>query len=77
MTTVITRAEFAALVSDEIGIEVTESELALDFDQLPGWDSVQLLSLLVLLERRVARQLSLPDLLDVRNLETVYELVNQ
>ncbi|MFE9428510.1 acyl carrier protein [Kitasatospora sp. NPDC006697] len=77
MTTLLTRAEFAALVRDELGLPVTEAELAVDFDQLPGWDSVQLLNVLILLERRVARQLSLPDLLEVRTLGTVYELATR
>ncbi|MCX4751628.1 phosphopantetheine-binding protein [Kitasatospora sp. NBC_01287] len=77
MSTAITRAEFAALVRDGIGIEVAEGGLDRDFDLLPGWDSVQLLSLLVLLERRVDRPLSLPDLLDARSLESIYELVTR
>ncbi|MFJ5932911.1 phosphopantetheine-binding protein [Streptomyces sp. NPDC003444] len=67
------RQEFAELVRDEIGIDVTEAELDLPLDALTGWDSVHLLSLLVLLEKETGRQLSLPDFLDAGTLAAVHE----
>ncbi|MFE0777757.1 phosphopantetheine-binding protein [Streptomyces sp. NPDC058861] len=69
------RQEFADLVRDEIGIDVTEAELDLPLDALTGWDSVHLLSLLVLLEKETGRPLSLPDFLDAGSLAAIHEAV--
>ncbi|MFE5513659.1 phosphopantetheine-binding protein [Streptomyces sp. NPDC056529] len=69
------RQEFADLVRDEIGIDVTETELDLPLDALTGWDSVHLLSLLVLLEKETGRPLSLPDFLDAGSLAAIHEAV--
>ncbi|MFC8175611.1 phosphopantetheine-binding protein [Streptomyces sp. NPDC057242] len=69
------RREFADLVRDEIGIDVTEAELDLPLDALTGWDSVHLLSLLVLLEKETGRPLSLPDFLDAGSLAAIHEAV--
>lgn len=77
MAAALTRLEFAELVRDTVGLEVEESDLGEDLDVLSGWDSLHLLTLLVLLERRVARPLSLPDLLDARSLESIYEMVTR
>ena len=60
------------LVSDELGVPVTSDDLSRDFDQLAGWDSVYLLHLAMLLERETGRPVSLPELLEARNLEAVY-----
>lgn len=67
--------EFTALIRDEIGLPVTPGNIALGFDQLPGWDSVHLLSLLTLLERKTGRQIMLPDLLEAPSLADVYAIV--
>ncbi|MER5515164.1 MULTISPECIES: phosphopantetheine-binding protein [unclassified Streptomyces] len=77
MSSALGREEFADLVRDELGIDVPEAELGLPFDALPGWDSVHLLTLLVLLEKQTGAPLSLPDFLDAGNLETIYELVTR
>jgi aryl carrier-like protein len=66
--------EFADLVRDEMGLPVTAGDLALGFDELPGWDSVHLLSLLTLLERATGSAVSLADVLEAPSLEAVYKL---
>jgi len=75
MSDALTRDEFAELVLDQTGIELGERDLHRALDQLDGWDSVQLLGLLVALEKRVGRQLSLPDFLDAGDLGSLYEMV--
>ncbi|GLX10997.1 phosphopantetheine-binding protein [Microbispora sp. NBRC 16548] len=80
MTAAISRDEFVGLLRDEIGLAVGAvgaEDLGRTFDEVPGWDSLHLLTMLVLLEKRVSRPLSLPDFLDAASLETIYELVNR
>ncbi|MEO3810446.1 hypothetical protein ABGB17_15720 [Sphaerisporangium sp. B11E5] len=77
MADVLSREEFVLLLQDEIGFDITADDLRLTFDELPEWDSVHLLTMLVLLERRVHRPLSLPDFLDAASLESIYEMVTR
>ncbi|MFP3961040.1 phosphopantetheine-binding protein [Actinomadura fulvescens] len=77
MAAELTRAGFVELLRDEIGLDLETADLARGLDELPGWDSVQLLAILVLLEKRVDRALSLPDFLDAADLETIYEMVTR
>jgi acyl carrier protein len=67
--------EFVAVVRDEIGLPVTVDDAGRPLDDLPGWDSVHLLSLLTAIERRTGRGVSLPDVLEARSLEGVYAVV--
>jgi len=67
--------DLIGLVRDEIGLPVTSGDATRDFDQLSGWDSVYLLHLAMLLERETGRPVSLPELLDARNLDAVYTAV--
>lgn len=66
--------DFLDLVRDETGLPVTAEQTGLDLDQVPGWDSVYLLSLVVALERRTGRQLSMPDVLTATSLRDIYAL---
>ena len=66
--------DFIALVRDELGLPVTESDADRHFDDLTGWDSVHLLTLATLLERRTRSRLYLPDVLAVDNLHALYTL---
>ena len=67
--------DLVALVRDELGLPVTVEDAGLEFDRIPGWDSVHLLWLLTTLEERTGRGLSMPDLLEAASLESVYALV--
>jgi acyl carrier protein len=71
---VTTVEEFVGLLRDQLGLDVTADDLATGLDRLPGWDSVQLLSLCTTLERETGRGLSLPDVLDASSLGRIYEL---
>ncbi|WP_327292745.1 acyl carrier protein [Streptomyces sp. NBC_01198] len=66
--------EFLTLVRDEIGLPVTSAHAAVDLDQVPGWDSVHLLSLLAVLERETGRRVPLPAVLEAPTLGDIYTL---
>lgn len=66
--------DFLDLVTDEVGIPVTAEDARNDLDTVAGWDSVHLLTLLTVLERRTQRSLALPDALKARTLADIYEL---
>jgi acyl carrier protein len=71
----ISKEEFIALLRDDLGIPVSQDDLGLDLDVVPGWDSVHLLWLLTLVERRTGRSFSLPDALEASSLSTLYAVV--
>ncbi|MFD5453137.1 acyl carrier protein [Streptomyces sp. NPDC003470] len=66
--------EFVSLVSVELGIPVTRETVGAPFDALPKWDSVHLLSLLVLIERETQRRIAVSDALESTSLLDLYEL---
>lgn len=67
--------DFLVLVRDEIGLPVRPEDADLPFDQVPGWDSIHLLSLLTALERQTGRPISLPDVLEATNLREIHHVV--
>ncbi|MEV6166544.1 phosphopantetheine-binding protein [Streptomyces sp. NPDC052052] len=67
--------QFVDLVGDETGLPVTVDDAALGFDQLPGWDSLQLLVLLTALERETGRRISLPQVLESGSLADIYHVL--
>jgi acyl carrier protein len=66
--------DFLALISEEIGLPVTARDAGLDLEQIAGWDSVHLLSLVTLLERRTGRSIPFADVLEATNLRDIYSL---
>lgn len=66
--------EFAELVSDELGVPVTAEDIGTNLDELPGWDSVNMLRLIVVMERVTGRSFSLPSFLEAQTLERIYTL---
>ncbi|MFG2911041.1 MULTISPECIES: phosphopantetheine-binding protein [unclassified Kitasatospora] len=66
--------DFLTLVHAEIGLSLTPDSLALGFDELPGWDSLHLLTLLTALERETGQQVSMPKVLEAGSLRDIYEL---
>jgi acyl carrier protein len=66
--------DFISLLRDDMGLPVTEQDASLSLDQVAGWDSVYLLSLLTQLEWRTGRSLSLADVLDAQSLRDIYAL---
>jgi acyl carrier protein len=71
----ISIGEFVALVQDEIGLPVTEADVDRALDQVTGWDSVHLLTLLTTLERVTGRSISLPDVLSAPSLGGIHAVV--
>jgi acyl carrier protein len=67
--------DFLALVNDEMGIPVSSEAASLDLDEVAGWDSLHLLSLLTVLEERTGRAIALPAVLEARSLADIYLLV--
>jgi acyl carrier protein len=71
---VTTIDDFIALLRDEMGLTVTEQEVSLRLDEVVGWDSVHLLSLLTLLEWRAGRSVAMADALEAQSLSDIYAL---
>jgi acyl carrier protein len=66
--------EFVALLTDEVGVPVTEADLDAVFDHVPGWDSVHLLTLVMALERRTGRTMPMAELLEAPSLGHIFRL---
>jgi len=66
--------DFVTIIRDELGLALTTEDVGRSLDEVPGWDSVHLLSLLTVLERTTGRQISMPDVLEAPSLEHIYGL---
>jgi acyl carrier protein len=66
--------DFVSLLRDEMGLSITEQDTSRSLDEVEGWDSVHLLSLLTLLEWRTGRSLPFADALDAQSLGEIYAL---
>ncbi|MFD2765803.1 acyl carrier protein [Micromonospora eburnea] len=66
--------DFAALLRDEIGLSVTTDDLTRDLDEVTGWDSVHLLTVLMALERAAGRPVPMAAALEAPNLAAIYQL---
>jgi acyl carrier protein len=64
--------EFVAIVRDEIGLAVTADDIGRSLDELPGWDSVHLLTLSLAMERSTGRRIRMPDVLQAETLQQLY-----
>ncbi len=66
--------EFADFISDEFGLLLTADDIRRNLDDLPGWNSVNMLRLIVVLERATGRSFSLPAFLEADSLERIYTM---
>lgn len=66
--------ELVSLLRDEMGLPVTGEDTTRHLDDVEGWDSVHLLWLMTLLERRTGRSLPLADVLAAQSLQDIYTL---
>lgn len=66
--------DFLALVETELGLGVTPEQATHSFDDLPGWDSVHVLSLISAVERETGHSISLARVLEASNLAEIYAL---
>ena len=69
-----TMDDFLALLREDMGIPLTAEDTGLPLDEVAGWDSLHLLSLLTLLERRTGRGVPLADVLEAETLKDIYRL---
>jgi acyl carrier protein len=67
-------ADFLAVIRDELGLPVTVEDAELRFDEISGWDSMFLLWLVSILERKTGRRVTVPDVLEAENLKSIYML---
>ncbi len=67
--------EFVDIIRVELGLPLNTADAELDLDQVPGWDSVYLLTLLTVLEKRTGAPVSLPDVLAATSLREIYIVV--
>lgn len=68
--------DFIDLVGEQIGLPVTLADAERPLDQVPGWDSLHLISLLSIMERRTGRPVSLPTVLEAGTLGEIYRLAS-
>ena len=73
----LTIDDFLVLIRDEIGLAVGPEQAELPLDQVAGWDSLHLLSLLSAVERTTGRPISLPDVLEAGSLHEIHEAVTR
>jgi acyl carrier protein len=66
--------DFLLLVRDELGLPVESGHGDVRLDEVPGWDSVHLLSLLTALERELGQTVSLPDVLTATSFRDIYKV---
>jgi len=64
--------DFLAILRDELGLQVSTQHAGLKLDQVTDWDSVHLLSLLTILERRTGHSIQLAKMLEAATLEEIY-----
>jgi acyl carrier protein len=74
MTATMTMDDFLTLVRDETGLAVTDTDTERGLDQVDGWDSLHLLSLLGALEKATGRPVSLPAVLEASSLRQIYQV---
>ncbi|MGO4461384.1 phosphopantetheine-binding protein [Streptomyces sp. M-16] len=63
---------FLGLISDELGLELTEEEAHADLDALPSWDSVHLLRLVMLIEQETGRRVPVSAVLRARSIARIH-----
>jgi acyl carrier protein len=71
---VIAFEDFLILVHNELGLKVSRDDAGMSLDQVQGWDSVHLLSLLTALENRTGQRIHLPDMLQAGTLVEIYDV---
>ena len=64
--------DFVTLIRDETGLALTVDDARRSLDDVPGWDSVHLLTLLVALEKSTGRRISVPAVLEADTLAGIF-----
>ncbi|WP_058042451.1 hypothetical protein [Streptomyces roseifaciens] len=71
----MTEAEFLTLLDEDLGLRLSVEDLSRDVDTLLHWDSMHLVRLLSVLERRTGKSIALNSLLEARTLNQARKLV--
>ncbi|MCJ1681143.1 acyl carrier protein [Streptomyces sp. APSN-46.1] len=71
----ISRSAFLEIVRDELQLPLAESELVTEFDQFVHWESLQVLRLVMALERETGTRLPVSELITEQSLEGIYQRV--
>lgn len=66
--------QFLSLIHTEVGLELAVEDIDRGFDQVAGWDSLHLLTLITALEETTGQQISMPDVLQATKLADIYGL---
>ncbi|TCO60793.1 acyl carrier protein [Actinocrispum wychmicini] len=66
--------DFITLLHDELGLPVSVEDAQVPFDRLPSWDSLHMLAVLTVLERRKGIRILLPDAMEAGSLDEIYAL---
>ncbi|MFE5487736.1 acyl carrier protein [Streptomyces sp. NPDC056527] len=69
--------DFLSLVHSEIGLSLTPATVGAGFDELPGWDSLHLLTLLTAIERETGQRVPMAQVLESTSLRDIYTLTAQ
>lgn len=67
--------DFLDLLRDELGLPVGPADLDRSLDEVPGWDSVHLIWLLSVLDRRIGHSIALPEAMTAGSLNGLYQVV--
>jgi acyl carrier protein len=73
----ISKEEFLAILDEELGFAISAEDLKADVGNLAGWDSVMLLRVLLVFEKKLNRRISLPRLLEARTMAAVFEVMEK
>lgn len=73
----LSKEEFIAILDEEIGFSISMEDLKVGLDSLADWDSIMLLRLQLILERKLRRRIALPKLLEARTIEAIFEAVSE
>jgi acyl carrier protein len=71
----ISQEEFVAILDEELGFTISGDDLKADVGHLIGWDSVMLLRVQLVFEKKLNRRISLPRLLEARTMGAVFEVM--
>ncbi|MER7951857.1 acyl carrier protein [Streptomyces sp. NPDC096079] len=66
--------DFLILVENEIGLSLTPATVGAGFDELSGWDSLHLLTLLTAIERETGQRVPMTQVLEATSLHDIFVL---
>lgn len=67
--------DLVELIQDVLGLPISGEDIATNFDQLDGWDSVYTLRLISSIETQIGSKLPVSAFLQATNIQEVYNLI--